>query len=244
MSLLQRQKITLVSLILYWPTLFVLSHIPVPQFVREAGVSDKCLHFLAYLILVFLFWFAVKPTRKVNWRRLTAWWILLVVAGYGAADELIQRYVGRTCDIEDFAANLVGIIAGLLLFSFFTFWPAALLVAGATIFGLTNIARANLAELMPALNAMFHLFSYAIFSMLWLQVIHLNLTLKPPKLKWLFVSLALPLALLLTTKVFSVIIGRTFGPIDVILAVSGIATVVAVTYLTALFRQRATPPER
>jgi len=240
MSLLRRQKIITVSLILYWPTLFVLSHIPVPLFVRRAGVSDKCLHFLAYLILVFLFWFAVKPNYKVNWRKATAWCILLVVAGYGAVDELLQRYVGRTCDIEDFAADLAGIITGLVLLSFFTFWPAALLVAGATIFGLTNVARANLALLLPALNAMFHLFSYAIFTMLWIQVIHLNLTPKPPKLKWLMVSLALPLGLLLATKVFSVIIGRTFGPMDVILAVSGIATVVVVSYLTTLFRRRAT----
>ncbi len=238
MNLLQRQKIITISLILYWPILFILAHIPVPLLVRKAGVSDKCLHFLAYFILVFLFWFAVRPNLKVNWRKATAWWILLVVAGYGAVDELLQRYVGRTCDIEDFAANLVAIIAGLALFSFFTFWPAALLVAGATIFGLTNVARANLALLLPALNAMFHLFSYAIFTMLWLQVIHLNLTPKPPKLKWLMVSLALPLALLLTTKVFSVIIGRTFGPIDVILAVSGIATVVGASYLTTLFRRR------
>jgi hypothetical protein len=85
---------------------------------------------------------------------------------------------------------------------------------------------------------MFHLFSYAIFTMLWLQFIHLYLTPKPPKLQWLTVSLALPTGFLLAVKLSSAILGRGFRLTDVILAVVGIAAVVATIYLTALLRRR------
>jgi VanZ family protein len=233
-----RRKVTLILLVLYWPTLFILAHIPVPQFVRQAQVSDKSLHFFAYLILVFLLWFAISPDKKVSWRRTPVWWVLWAVIVYGFADELIQGCVGRSCDAKDFAADLAGATTGLILLSFFTFWPAALLVAGATIFGITNVSRANLADVLPITNAMFHLFGYAIFTILWLQFIHLHIAQKPPKLHGLVIALALPTGLLLAVKLSSAILGRGFRPADVILAVGGIVAVVAAIYLTALFRRR------
>jgi len=63
-----QQKIIIILLAFYWPILFILAHIPIPQYVRKAGVSDKSLHFLAYLILTFLLWFAIRPDEKVKWR--------------------------------------------------------------------------------------------------------------------------------------------------------------------------------
>jgi VanZ family protein len=229
---------TLISLVLYWPTLFILAHIPVPQFVGQAQISDKNLHFFAYLILVFLLWFAISPDKKVSWCRTAVWWVLLVMISYGAADEWLQGCVGRSCDIKDFAADLVGVLTGLILLSFFTFWPAALLVAGATIFGITNVSRTNLADVLPITNAMFHLFGYAIFTMLWLQFIGLFLSPKPPNTRWLVIALALPTGLLSAVKLSSAILGRGFRLADVILAVGGIVAVVAAIYLTALFRRR------
>ena len=54
MALSLRRKLTVIVLALYWPSLFILAHIPIPKVVREADVSDKSLHFLAYLLLTFL----------------------------------------------------------------------------------------------------------------------------------------------------------------------------------------------
>ena len=247
MTLSLRQKITTALLVIYWPTLFILAHTPIPQAVIQAQVSDKTLHFLAYLILVFLLWFAISPDKKASWRRTAVWSVILVMIGYGIVDEWLQGCVGRNCDIRDFAADLVAITIGLILFSVFTFWPAALLVAGTAIFGITNISRVNLGDVLPITNTMFYLFSYAIFTLLWLQFIHSPLLAfarkqggpKPPKPRWLITALALPTGLLLTVKLSSAILGRAFGLRDVILAVVGIVVVVAAIYLTALFRQRA-----
>ena len=234
MALSRRQKVTIISLVFYWLVFFILAHIPVPGLVRKADVSDKSLHFLAYLTLVFLLWFAISGDKKVNWRRAGVWWIFFVVIGYGVVDELLQGVVGRNCDVKDLVANLAGTLAGLILFSVFTFWPAALLVVATVIFGITNIARANLAELVPVAYAMFHLFAYAIFTMLWIQYMHLYLSLKPPKPKWLVSALAGPTVLLLTVKLFSVALGKVLGLQEIIISVVALAAVVATTYLMTL----------
>jgi VanZ family protein len=237
MVLLHRQKLTVILLLVYWPGVFILAHIPIPQLVYKAGVSDKSLHFIAYLILTFLLWFAISPNRKVNWRKAGVWWVLFVVVWYGVIDEWLQSYVGRTCDIRDFFADLAGTLAGLILFSFFTFWPVLLIITGATIFTLTDFIRANLADLVPITNAMFHLFAYGFFTMLWLQCIHLFLPMKAPKPKWMIAALALPIGFLLTVKLFSVILGKDFVVQDVIISTVGIITVVATIYLIALCRK-------
>ena len=240
MAATRRQKLIIILLLLYWPAIFVLAHIPIPQLVYKARISDKMLHLVAYLILVFLLWFAVSPDRRVNWRKAVVWWVFLITAGYGGADELLQTFVGRSCDIEDFLANMAGVSGGLILFSFLTFRPALLAVTGITIFCLTNLARANLAELVPVTNAMFHLFAYAFFTLLWIRQIHSRsvaiamerrrLPSKTSRAKWLIITLAVPTGLLLVVKLFSVISGRYFTVFDVIISGAGIA-VVGVTYV-------------
>ncbi|MHC4424502.1 MAG: VanZ family protein [Planctomycetota bacterium] len=231
MALSRQQKITTILLVFYWPTLFVLAHIRIPQVVRDAGVSDKSLHFFAYLILTFLLWFAVSGDRRVNWRRAASWWVLFIIIVYGIFDEWSQGHVaGRSCDVRDFFADLAGALTGLILFSVFTFWPAGLLVAATVIFGVTNIAQANLADLLPVANAAFHLFAYAIFTMLWVECMHLFLPMKAPKVKWLILALAVPTGFLLAVKLFSVILGKNLALPDTLVSVGAIAAVVATQY--------------
>jgi len=241
MALSRRQKLIIISLLIYWPAIFVLAHVPIPQLVRKAGVSDKIIHFIAYLALVFLLWFVISPDRKVSWRRAAVWWVLLVTVWYGVVDEVLQGFVaGRSCDVRDFFADLAGVATGLVLFVFFSFWPAFLVVTGITIFALSILTRVNLVNLLPVTNVAFHLFAYAFFAMLWIRNIHLFLPLKAPNLKWLILALVLPTGLLLAVKVFSVIFGRGGTIREIIIAAVGIAAVVITVYLLALFRCRRT----
>jgi VanZ family protein len=243
MALSRRQKLIIISLVVYWPVIFVLAHIPIPQLVRKAGVSDKSLHFIAYLALVFLLWFAFSPDRKVTWRRAAVWWILLVTACYGVIDELLQSViVGRSCDAMDFLADLAGVLTGLILFAFLTFWPAFLVVTGIIIFALTNLTRVNLAELLPVTYTAFLLLSHGFLTILWIQNMHLFLPFKTPKLKWLIAASALPVGFLIAIKLFSIVAGRDFRLRDVIIAAVGIAAVVVTTYLVGLFRCRRIQP--
>ncbi|MBN2456508.1 MAG: VanZ family protein [Sedimentisphaerales bacterium] len=237
MILTRRQKLTIITLLVYWPGVFILAHIPIPRVVYHAQVSDKTLHILAYLVLVFLLWFSISPDKKANWRKAAVWWILFAVVWYGVIDEVLQGYVGRSCDVTDFLANLAGTLLGLILFSFLSFWPALLAVTGIVIFGLTNLARANMAELLPVTNTLFHLFGYGFFTMLWIQNMRLFLPMKASKWRWIITASALPLGFLLIAKSFSIIFGRYFGIKNVIVGAAGITAVVIAFYIIPLFRK-------
>jgi len=239
MFLFRRRKVTIISLLFYWPGIFILSHIPIPQVVYDARVSDKSIHFLAYLVLTFLLWFAISPSPKVNWRTTSCWLILILVVWYGVIDELLQGVVGRSCDGRDLLADFAGMLAGLILFSFLSFWPALLAVTAIVIFGLTNLARANLAELVPVTNAMFHFFAYGFFTGVWIRYMQFFPGIKTFKSKWVITTLIVPIVFLLAVKLSSVILGRYFGILDVILSVAGVALAVAASYFTALFRRSA-----
>lgn len=239
MTISRRQKLIIIALLIYWPAIFILGHVPIPELIRKAGVSDKVLHFLTYLILLFLLWSAISPDMKVKWRRAAAWWVLLVTVWYGVVDEVLQGFVvGRSCDVMDFFADLAGVTAGLIIFTFFTFWPAFLVVTGITIFALTNLTRVNLADLMPVTNAAFYLFAYPFFTLLWIQNMHILSPLKPPESKWLILASVPPIGLLLTVKVFSIISDRGGRLQDTIIAAVGIAAAVFTIYLIGLCRCR------
>jgi VanZ family protein len=241
MALSLRQKLTLIPLVLYWPALFVLSHIPIPKMVYKAQVSDKSLHFIAYLVLVFLLWFAINPDRKVSWRKAGAWCVLLVVAWYGAADEVLQSFVGRSCDAMDFLSNLAGTLAGLILFTFLTFWPALLAVTAITVFLLTNLAGTNPAELMPRASMAFYMLAYGFLAGLWVWNMRPLLSTKGPRLKWLVAALVPPMVFLAIVKVFALMLDKPFSATGVISSAAGIVIVVAAACVASLLRRKTSP---
>jgi VanZ family protein len=222
MALIRRQKATIIVLALYWPAVFVLAHIPIPQVVREAQVSDKSLHLLAYMILTFLLWSAVKPREKVHWRKAAVWRLLVIVIAYGICDECLQYYVaGRSMDARDLVADVIGAVAALGVLTFLSFWPTALIVAGTTIYTLAVFTRANLIALLPVTTTAFHLAAYAVFTLLWMGCMSHWLTLKKAGGKWFVVSISVPTALMLVTKASAVISGKAFEGWDMVAAAAG-----------------------
>jgi VanZ family protein len=237
MTLYQQRKISVISLVLYWPALIVFAHVPVPESVRSAHVSDKGLHFLAYLVLTFLLWFSIKPNEKVSWRKAAAWLLLLFITAYGAADEVVQSFVGRSCDALDILANSSGVIFCLLLLTFLTFVPAALAVSGIVIFGVANIARANLAEVFPIVYAIFNLLAYAIFTLFWLLNMDLLFLKKLSKGRWLALGVGLPTVFLLFVRVSSLLLSRDFTAQDIIIPLAAIMIVCAAGFWKVFSRQ-------
>lgn len=238
MSSSLRKKLILVALLAYWPGLFVLTHISIPDVVRQADVSDKGLHFVSFLILTFLLWFTVSPDKKVKWRKAAPWLIALVIIAYGITDELLQGRFGRSCDPVDLAADFVSVLTGLILFSFLTFWHALLVVTALSIFIMTNIAKANLTDLLPMANMSFHLLAYAFFTLIWIQHMHLFLAPKTLRPKWFVLASGVPAGLLLIGKLFSMIIGKDIEPADIILAFVGIIAAVVAVSLACLYSRR------
>jgi len=238
MTLSLRQKLIIILLLIYWPSLFVSAHIPIPRLVREADISDKCLHSLAYLVLVFLFWSAINPHRKVNWRKAGVWWVILAISGYGLIDELLQKFVaGRSCDATDFVADLAGVLTSLIVLSVFNFWPACIVVTGGSIFILTNLTRVDPAKLLPVTSTVFYLSAYAFFTVLWIRYIHFWQKFETIG-RWLTMALAAPMGLLLAAKLGSIVLGRHFGMRHVILSATAVAVVVGTMLVARLCKNR------
>jgi len=217
----------------YWITLAILAHIPIPELVYRAHVSDKWLHFLAYLNLAFLLWFSVSPDRKVSWRSRAAWVIFLVTAAYGGVDEVVQPYVGRTADVWDFLTNVAGTLSGLVIFAFLMFWQSLLATTAITIFGLTNLAKADLSKLVPVLDAVFHVLAYAGFTFVWVRFMNLYLSARSFAGR-LMLTLVVPIVFLAFVKTSSLLLGRRFAPTDLLFSVLGIFGVIVVTCLAHL----------
>jgi VanZ family protein len=241
MALLRRQKLVVAALALYWPTLFVLAHIPIPQVVRKAHVYDKSLHLLAYMILTFLLWSAIKPAQRVLWRRAAVWGLLAVVAVYGVCDEWLQHFVAdRSMDPRDFVADVLGAVAALGLLTILPFWPASVIIAGTTIYTLAVFTRANLTALLPVTMTMFHLMTHATFTLLWMGYLHQSHRQREGP-SWVGASVSLPLALVVMTKVSTLISGKAFEGWDMVAAVAGIVVAVASVWIAAAIKGRNAP---
>lgn len=223
----KRQILVAAALILYWSAIFIATHIPIiPRWAGLLPGSDKTLHFIAYLVLVFLLWFAINPESKVNWRRPAAWWLLLIVVWYGVIDEWLQMYVGRSADVRDFMADIAGALTGLAFLTIFNFRPACLILTGFGIFVMTNFFCANPAFEPHFVRLSFYFFSYAFFSLLWISYINHFLSLRPAEIKWLISSTAAPALLLLSFEVFCLIAGHNLNIPNFLAAFAGILTVV------------------
>jgi VanZ family protein len=96
----------------YWLMLFTGTHLPrVPKAFAEQ--SDKVLHLAGYggLAAVLLFWRLSRG--PVGLRSLALLWI--VIACYGAFDEVTQPIVGRFCDFGDWVADVTGAAVALAI---------------------------------------------------------------------------------------------------------------------------------
>jgi VanZ family protein len=240
MRLTRRQKITLALLTVYWAALLISTHIPIPKIVYQAHVSDKWLHFLAYMNLVFLLWFSFRPNDKVDWRSRLVWLLLMVVCAYGGLDELTQPYFGRTCDLYDFLANVAAIITSFFIVTFLAFWQALPAILAVTIFGLTNLAKADLSKLVPISNDAFHILAYAGFTLCWIQFMRVYL----PRIAgiWrLLLAVDIPVCLLLVVKTASLLSGRHFAATDLLFAILGICIAVTISYLTGFIQLLSKP---
>jgi VanZ family protein len=90
------------------------THYPRPdELLGRYGHADKLLHFVAYFLL------AVFSTAAVWgagwWSRRSAVAVAIVLATFGAIDEITQPLFGRHADVLDWGADCGGIAVGILL---------------------------------------------------------------------------------------------------------------------------------
>lgn len=115
---LERNKVVLIylPLVFYWIILFTLTTLPTES-VPSVGVSDKIEHLLAYFVLSILLYltllFQKKSALLKNYAML---FTLLIVFAYGVLDEVHQLMIpGRSCELLDFLADVLGGIIGIII---------------------------------------------------------------------------------------------------------------------------------
>lgn len=238
MRLLRRHKSVLIVLGIYWPVIFWLTHIPVPDIARQSGLGDKTMHILAYFVLTFLVWFAVAPYERVRWSRKKAWIVPAVIVGYAALDEILQGRVGRSADILDFIADIFGIIFAMGLLSLLNFWSALLTVSAIFVFVISNMS--NLLMLYPQyhLNTAFHYTAYTAFALIWIQHAERHTALKPASTAWLMYAMLIPVGLLILIKAAAPPFDRSIGWIEVAAALFGITSAILISWLTIRLSRR------
>jgi VanZ family protein len=242
-----RKKMAVLGLVVYWPAFFLLAHIPLPRAIQQVDVSDKTLHFLAYFVLAFLAWLVVNPYKCVDWRRLTVWLVLGGVACHGVLDEWLQGYVqGRYSDVWDFAADMAGAVASLMLLTLCSLWPAMLVLAGAVIMLLPNWAAVSVSTLTPMACSSILFLSYACFTGFWAACMHRMAntahlqqsrhaaTLRIGSIPWLIFVIAMPVALMCLTLLVSSLRNRLLDRQDILISIAGIVSVVILVLVGSL----------
>lgn len=94
--------------------MFVGTHAPIDVSTQLVH-SDKMMHFWAYMTLAF----AAAATWDLSTGKLQGYQYLLLwlaCAAYGVVDELLQIPVGRSCEVMDWAYDILGAATGLVLF--------------------------------------------------------------------------------------------------------------------------------
>ena len=89
------------------------------------------------------------------------------------------------------------------------------------------------------LNLGFHLSTYILFSLLWIQYMDYLGLIKAPRFGWVIGAFALPSGFLATIELFSVITGNDFRPVEVIVALGGITIVVTANFVAAKLQRES-----
>ena len=100
-----------VALVSYWLIAFLGTHIPMPLGVIPRG-GDKVLHFLGYSVFGALLMGLRASLGPFRWPSVVGRAGFL--ACYGAFDEITQKLVGRSADVADWCADVLGACCGLL----------------------------------------------------------------------------------------------------------------------------------
>ena len=113
------RKLLLSGFLLSWVTAFTLTHIPETG-LTHLEVSDKTLHFLGYFLLTSTLLLTLNAFSIAHIKRIIS--AVLIMALYGAVDELTQPLVNRCAAWSDWFANIAGITAAVIIIELLAYW--------------------------------------------------------------------------------------------------------------------------
>ena len=106
-----RSRLALVTLCIYWPAIFIISHIPKQYVPKDVDVSGKTLHMVAYFVLTVLVFLNAGLLGQTLLRSKKTYLLIGVIAAYAAVDEWLQVYIeGRHGSSVDWAIDVAACV--------------------------------------------------------------------------------------------------------------------------------------
>ena len=112
-TLRRLRKIVLILCILAWVGAFGVSHIPGEEISKIKLPSDDLLHAFGFAVIGTLFLLSLTACGVNRLRRI--WLTVGTLAMYGALDENTQPFVHRTCDINDWYADMTCMLIAVVV---------------------------------------------------------------------------------------------------------------------------------
>lgn len=223
MKLPLEKKVFSLILMLYWMALVIITHIPVPMWVRKMGVSDKTMHFAAYMVLGLLIWQASSFGLKANWRKLRPWIVSGVLLLYGIADEFAQIFIaGRSMDALDLVSDILGGAGAMLIVTFTSGYSTAMILVTISPVFLPAIVKSKLIKQGSFIEDASYFAGFALITVCWVfYLMHIR-KLNIRNLKDFLLFLILPSISVLLVKLYALATDKPFGIEEIRLSIIGI----------------------
>jgi hypothetical protein len=207
----RERKFFITILIFYWLGIFAATHIPIPGWTRKMGVSDKTMHFVAYMVLTLLLWLGTSFEIKADWKKLRPWLLSTIVLLYGVADELLQHFTKRSADIRDFAADVFGLAAAMAIVTVLPACHATMILITVCPLFLPAIVRSQLIIQGSIPEAVAYMTVFAVITIAWIKYLSSVLALNFRKNKLLAVFFAPPAGTIIIVKLYAQLTDKPFG---------------------------------
>jgi hypothetical protein len=236
MKITREQKFFITILIFYWLGIFAATHIPIPDWTRKMGVSDKTMHFVAYMTLALLLWFGTSFEKKADWRKLRPWLLSGIILLYGMVDEPTQHFVKRTPDIWDFAADALGLAVAMAMVTVLPGRHTVMVLTIVCPFFLPGLVRTQLIMQGSILEAGVYLAGFVVVTAIWIKYLSSVFFLNSKCAGFLPIFFAPPAGIVIILKFYAEITNKPLGTTAFLSAFAAI--------ILTLIIQMAIPPHR
>jgi VanZ family protein len=223
-------------LVFYWPMIFIGTHLPRPPEIRIYG-HDKTLHFCAYFLLTLMFWLARYGARRPSFLRRGLYFTILLMALYGAMDEITQPLAHRTTDLMDWISDVSGAMTAIgaiyvlrrCLHWLIVYWAALLAI---THWPIPNSAFVTLPLFWRQFQAAYIVAAYLILTLLFWRTLSAEprFVYRPRILRWTLLAMPGYAAI---DGALSWIMGRGFDGRDFFSGCFGVAIGIGCSLLLA-----------
>jgi hypothetical protein len=197
------------------------------------GVSDKTMHFVAYMTLALLSWFSISFEKKADWKKLRPWLLSAIILFYGFVDELSQHFTRRSVDPRDFAANALGIVIAMAMVTIIPACHATMILVTVCPFFLPALVKSQLIPQGSILEVGAYLAGFACVTVAWIKYLSSIVGLNFKRLRYLPIFFAPPAGTVIILIIYAKLSDKPFDTTAFLSAFISIMLTLFIWFFTA-----------